>query len=114
MLDRLLAALCVVLVFASTAAHAEVGWCSWYGNENGQFRMANGQHFYPDRISCAHKTIKLGTRIRVTNLKTGRSIVCPVLDRGPYVRGRIVDLSRGAARALGVGGTARVRVEVVS
>jgi rare lipoprotein A len=60
---------------------------------------------------CAHKTRRLGSVARVTVIATGRSIACPINDRGPYVRGRILDLSFGAARALGVRGLARVRIE---
>lgn len=109
-----LALLCAWLCIAlAMPAAAETGIASWYGNENGQWRMANGRRYYPDRISCAHKTIKLGTQVRVTNLSNGRSIVCPVLDRGPYAPGRVLDLSRGAARAIGAGGLTRVRIEII-
>lgn len=112
---RLPGALCCALALLwligmAANALAETGVASWYGPESGS-TMANGKHFYPDRVSCAHKTLPLGTRIRVTDLGTGRSITCIVTDRGPYIRGRIVDLSRGAARALGMRGLAHVRVE---
>lgn len=110
--NRFAAALVAVLAFAwlPSAAAAETGIASVYGNENGQWRRADGKRFNPREIVCAHRTRELGSIIRVTVLATGRSIRCPVLDRGPYVRGRILDLSEGAARALGVRGLARVSI----
>ncbi len=91
-------------------AKAEEGMASVYGNENGQNRRADGKRYRPSQIGCAHKTRRLGSVVRVTVVKTGRSIMCPINDRGPFVRGRIIDLSTGAARALGVQGLARVRI----
>lgn len=82
-----------------------------YGNEHGQWRRADGKSYHPWSIGCAYKRGRLGAIVRVTVLKTGRSIRCTVNDRGPYVRGRIIDLSMGAARALGVSGLARVRID---
>lgn len=108
----ILAALCAALFSCSPpVAFAETGIASVYGNENGQVRRADGKRYIPSQVLCAHKTRKLGSVVTVTVLKTGRSIRCRVLDRGPFVRGRIIDLSFGAARALGVKGLARVRVE---
>lgn len=101
----LLAFACVV-----NSAHAETCIASWYGSESGN-RTASGERFHPEGISCAHKTRKLGSTVTVTMLQTGRSISCRINDRGPYVRGRCIDLSHGAARALGMGGTALVSVE---
>ena len=117
MLERLpawlLAALILLFAIASTVqmARAESGLASVYGNEHGQWRRADGKRFIPSQIVCAHKHRKLGSVVRVVNLETGRSIMCPIRDRGPYIRGRILDLSTGAARALGVHGLAKVRVE---
>lgn len=105
-------ALIAVALLASSlcTAHGETGIASVYGNEHGQWRRADGKRYYPWAIGCAYKRGRLGSIVRVTVLKTGRSILCPVNDRGPYVRGRIIDLSFGAAHALGVRGLARVRV----
>jgi rare lipoprotein A len=117
MLNRLAAALCAALIalFALGSliqiVRAESGIASIYGNENGQWRRADGHRFIPSQISCAHKTRRLGSVVRVTVIGTGRSIMCPVSDRGPYIRGRIIDLSTGAAHALGVSGLARVRLD---
>lgn len=75
-------------------------------------RTASGEHFNPGGYTAASRTLPFGTRLRVTNPKTGRSVVVRVNDRGPYVRGRSLDLARGAARALGIikQGTASVMV----
>lgn len=100
-----------VLLASLAGAHAETGTASVYGNENGQWRRADGNRYRPQQIGCAHKTRRLGSVARVTVIATGRSIHCTINDRGPYIRGRILDLSVGAARALGVRGLARVRVE---
>ena len=76
---------------------------------------ANGEAFNPNGLNAAHKYLPLPTHVRVTNLENRRSIIVRVNDRGPFVKGRIIDLSAGAARKLGFHkkGTARVRVETV-
>lgn len=117
MLNRLpaalLASLIVIFMLASAInfAHSEECTASYYGNEHGQYRRADGKRFNPAEIVCAHRTRPLGSVARVTVIGTGRSIPCPIRDRGPFVRGRCLDLSVGAARALGVRGLARVRIE---
>ena len=77
---------------------------------------ANGEAFHPNGLNAAHKYLPLPTFVKVTNLKNRRSIILRVNDRGPFVDGRIIDLSAGAARKLGFykRGTARVRVETVT
>src|SRR3546814_14815878 len=76
---------------------------------------ANGEKFRPDGITAAHKTLPLPSYVEVTSLQTGRTILVRVNDRGPFARGRIIDLSKGAAEQLGIraAGTAPVRVRVV-
>lgn len=101
------AALCCAVVMP---ARAETCIASWYGAESGR-QTASGQRFHPEGISCAHKHLPFGTVVTVTLLSTGRSITCRINDRGPFVRGRCIDLSHGAARALGLAGVGRVRVE---
>jgi rare lipoprotein A len=93
----------------------ETGIASWYGNEFDGRPTANGETFDEDRISAAHKTLPLPSIVRVTNLENDRSLVLRVNDRGPFVAGRIIDLSRRAAEKLGMlkNGTARVRVEIM-
>lgn len=99
-----------ILSVSLGAGRAEEGIASVYGYESGS-RRADGRPFRPNQVGCAHKTRRLGSVVRVTVTKTGRSIRCPINDRGPYIRGRIIDLSVGAARALGVRGLAHVHVE---
>lgn len=91
-----------------------LGRASWYGNESGN-RTANGERFRAKAVTGAHTTLPLPSYVEVTALATGRTILVRVNDRGPFARGRIIDLSRGAARLLGVGatGTAAVRVRRV-
>jgi rare lipoprotein A len=92
--------------------YTETGVASWYAEESGT-RTADGEVFNPDGLSAAHKTFPLPSVVEVTNLDNGRTIQVRVNDRGPFVDGRVMDLSRGAARALGVyaTGTARVRIK---
>lgn len=113
--NRFAAALVAVFViaFATWSFAAETGIASWYGPGFHGHRTASGERFNQNAISCAHKRLRLGSVVRVTDLRSGRSITCRINDRGPYVRGRVIDLSKGAARALGMGGLAKVRVEVV-
>lgn len=100
---------------ATTAAHAETGIASHYGPGFDGRRTASGARFNQFRVSCAHKTIRLGTWVRVTDLRTHRVIACIVTDRGPFIRGRVIDLSTAAARQLGMlsRGLAHVSVEAI-
>lgn len=66
---------------------------SWY---SAGARTANGARFDPNGLTCAHRSLPFGTRVRVSNIRTGRSVVCVVNDRGPFIRGRSLDLARGA------------------
>jgi rare lipoprotein A len=86
------------------------GIASFYGNESGS-RTASGQRFNQNAMTCAHRSLPFGTRLRVTLGE--RSVIVTVNDRGPFVRGRVLDLSTGAARAIGLGGTGRVVAEVL-
>ena len=88
------------------------GIASWYGKEFARKRTASGESFDPDGFTAAHRSLPFGTKVRVTNLANGRTVEVRVNDRGPWHRGRIVDVSHGAARALGFArqGTTRVRV----
>lgn len=91
----------------------EVTVASWYGPGFHGKRTASGSVFDMRKLTAAHRTIRLGTRVKVTALSTGRSVVVAITDRGPYVAGRGIDLSYAAARVLGVvnQGVARVRIE---
>jgi rare lipoprotein A len=105
------AMLCVAAIAVSSAAAAEVASC--YGNEHGQTRTAQGRPYNPNGLTAAHRMLPFGTRVRVTNLRTGASVVVRINDRGPFVRGRDIDLSLGACRAVGNSGLARVRLDYV-
>ena len=98
-----------------TVGWTQTGIASWYGEPFHGRTTAAGNTYDMDAISAAHQTIPFGTRIRVDNLDNGRSIDLDVTDRGPFVAGRILDLSRGAARELEMigPGTARVRITVI-
>ena len=97
----------------SSGGHSFSGMASYYGNESGS-KTASGQHFNQNAMTCAHRSLPFGTKLRVTH--GGRSVVVTVNDRGPFVRGRVLDLSTGAARAVGLtgAGVGRVTAEVVS
>jgi rare lipoprotein A len=88
---------------------------SYYGDEFAWRRTASGERYDPSKLSAAHRTLPLGTRLKVTNLHNGRSVLVTINDRGPYVGPRELDLSLGAARKLGMirRGIARVRIERV-
>ena len=99
--------------------YSEVGVASWYGKETrrqkGGKMTANGEAFDPKKPTAAHKYLPLPTHVRVKNLDNGRSMIVRVNDRGPFVKGRIIDLSAGAAKQLGFyrKGLARVKIETV-
>jgi len=90
----------------------EKGVASWYGEQFHNRNTANGEVFDMDLVSAAHKTLPLPSIVEVTDLDTGKKIKVRVNDRGPFVEGRIIDLSKGAAEKLGIyrKGVARVRV----
>jgi rare lipoprotein A len=92
---------------------AKVGQASWYGHEFAKRRTASGERFDPTKMTGAHRTLPLGTVVRVTNLRNGRSVLVKITDRGPYRRRREIDLSYGAARELGMlqRGVTPVRIE---
>jgi rare lipoprotein A len=77
-------------------------------------RTANGEHFNPMGMTAAHRTLPFGTRVRVTNARSGRSVVVRINDRGPFVHGRIIDLAMGAAQRIGLTGTAKVALQIVN
>ena len=94
----------------------ETGIASWYGPKFDGGRTANGEIFDMNGLSAAHRTLPLPSVVRVTNLENGRSMILRVNDRGPFARGRIIDVSRRAAQLLGFhrNGTARVRVQIMA
>jgi rare lipoprotein A len=99
-----------------TPIYSESGVASWYGPPYHNRLGANGTVYDENGISAAHRTLPMGSLIRVTNVKTGQSAVMRVTDRGPFVAGRVLDLSIGAAKAVGLwrAGTGEVRIDVFS
>ena len=93
----------------------QIGVASYYGSKFHKKRTANGEIFNMYKVSAAHKTYPLGTKVRVTNMENGKSIKLTINDRGPYVKGRIIDLSYKAARKIGFvnQGTTKVRIDVI-
>ena len=93
----------------------QIGIASYYGKKFHKKRTANGEIFNMYKVSAAHKSYPLGTKVRVTNLKNGKSIKLVINDRGPFVKGRIIDLSYKAARKLDFvnQGTVKVRIDVI-
>jgi len=100
---------------AADPAYDYLGYASWYGHESGN-QTANGERFRVNAVTAAHATLPLPSYLEVTNLVSGRTILVRVNDRGPFAgKNRIIDLSKGAAKQLGIreAGTAPVRVRVV-
>ncbi|HAC65401.1 MAG TPA: septal ring lytic transglycosylase RlpA family protein [Cyanothece sp. UBA12306] len=91
------------------------GMASWYGPGFHGRRTANGERYNQNGLTAAHKSLPFGTQVRVTNLNNGRSITVRINDRGPYAHGRIIDLSKGAARTIGLisSGVAPVQIEIL-
>jgi rare lipoprotein A len=95
----LLGALAVYALFTTGVHAAECGRASWYALHS---RTANGEMMNPSAMTAAHKTLPFGTKIRVVNKANGKSVVVRINDRGPFIRGRVVDLSKAAARSIGM------------
>ena len=105
----LASALLASTVILPMTASAQDGIASVYSGE----RTANGEYASASGFTAAHRTLPFGTHVRVTNHQTGRSVVVRINDRGPFVAGRIIDLTPAGARALGMDGLAHVSVDVV-
>jgi rare lipoprotein A len=104
----LIAITTAVLPFA--AAHAQSGVASHYSDLSV---TASGRSYSSGAMVAAHRSLPFGTKVRVKNPRNGRSIVVTIVDRGPFIKGRIIDLSRGAASALGFSGLQRVELAVL-
>lgn len=106
-------ALCAAMTLC---APAHAGKASWYGPGFHGRLTASGERYDQNAATCAHRSLPFDTEIRVTNLANGRSAVCRVTDRGPFVAGRVVDVSRAVAKRLGMlsAGTAPVRITVLN
>ena len=99
----------VITVWSSISANAQSGIASVYSNE----KTANGEYAHADRLTAAHRTLPFGTRVLVTNVSSGRSVIVRINDRGPYIAGRIIDLTPAGAKAIGSNGLAQVTLTVL-
>lgn len=107
----ILAAAIVYLIWTYPTHARECGIASWYAYTG--HRTASGEPYTGSSMTAAHKRLPFGTRVRVTVASTGSHVDVKINDRGPYVRGRIIDLSSAARRALGMGGTAAVCLDIL-
>jgi rare lipoprotein A len=98
----------------TASSFVEIGEASWYGPGFHGRKTANGERFDTHELTAAHKTLPFGTLLKVTNLENNLFTIVRVNDRGPYVRGRIIDLSKAAKEEIGMGGTAQVKIEQVT
>lgn len=111
----LAAAIVASLSFTVIEASAESGIASVYTvRSNGGTRTASGRPFRDGELTAAHRKLPFGTRVRVVSKRTGKSVVVTITDRGPFIRGRVIDLSMAAARVIGLGySIVPVRLEVI-
>lgn len=98
-----------ILLSTANLAHAQSGIASIYSGG----RTANGERALPHRLTAAHRTLPFGTLVRVTNRRNGKSVVVRINDRGPFVRGRVIDVTPAAAQALGFSGLAPVTLATI-
>ncbi len=104
-------ALALAVIGIPMAASAQTGIASVYGYSGG--RTADGERMLDGALTAAHRSLPFGTLVRVTNERNGRSVVVRINDRGPFVHGRVIDVTPAAARALGFSGLASVSLDVV-
>jgi len=102
-------------LYEARATHTEVGVASWYGGRWVGRLTANGETYLPGDMTAAHKKLPFNSMVRVTNLRNGKSALVRINNRGPFIRGRIIDLSVPAAKKIGMyeGGLAKVKLEVL-
>ena len=95
--------------------YSETGVASWYGKKFHGRKTASGERYNQNKMTAAHKTLPFGTRVRVKNLDNGKNVVVTINDRGPFKKGRVIDVSRAAAKKLGMinSGIAKVNIKVV-
>ena len=97
-------------VSGAEAKPIQSGGASWYGPGFHGRKTANGERFNAHALTAAHRSLPFGSRVRVTNARTGRSVVVRINDRGPFAGGRVIDLSKAAAQAVGISGVGRVKL----
>lgn len=101
---------------AKEPSHRLQGVASWYGHPHHGRLTASGQRFNMHELTAAHRTLPFGSRVRVVNLTNGRSVVVTITDRGPFIKGRVIDLSYAAGRRIALigPGTAPVRLKILN
>jgi rare lipoprotein A len=97
-------------ISGAEAKSIQSGGASWYGPGFQGKRTANGERFNTHALTAAHRSLPFGSRVQVTNERTGRSVVVRINDRGPFVGGRVIDLSKAAAQAVGISGVGKVKL----
>ena len=109
----ILSAALAAFVFLSAPVQAATGWASYYSCCT---LTANGERFNKHGLTAAHRTLPFGTKLKVTNLRTGKSVIVRVNDRGPFIKNRLIDLSLGAAKVIGLtkSGVAKVKITVLN
>lgn len=112
MIRHLGAAFAALFLVAQPVMAKSIGWASYY--KSGKV-TANGERFNPHGLTAAHRSLPFGTKVQVTNPRTGRSVVVRINDRGPFIKGRVIDLSLGAAKVIGLhkSGVAKVTYTVI-
>ena len=104
----------VFMTLLSTSIMADqIGIASWYGHPHHGRKTASGERYNMYGLSAAHRHIKLGSMVKVTNLDNNKTVIVKINDRGPFAKGRILDLSLGAKQQLAMGGTTKVKVEIL-
>jgi rare lipoprotein A len=120
----LIVACAMIMIFLSACSHRasvaipskyQTGQASWYGEKFNNSRTASGEKFNMNKLTAAHPTLPFNTVVRVENLKNGRTVKVRINDRGPFIKGRIIDLSREAAEKLDMirEGVVPVRIEIL-
>ncbi len=103
----------IAMLAVSSIAPVSASVASWYGGKFHGRLTASGEKFNKNELTAAHRTLTFGSKVKVTNKRTGKSTVVCINDRGPHVKGRTIDLSQGAAKAIGMKGLAQVTLEVL-
>lgn len=106
------ALLAIALILLPLTLSAEVGRASYYHDKFKGRITANGEIFRQEGATCAHKTLRFGTKVKIKNLTNGKTAKCRINDRGPFVKGRIIDVSKKVARKLGMVAAGVVKVKV--
>lgn len=112
---RMLCVAAFAAFFITPAVARGIGTASWYGGKDGLcgHRTASGERFNCRALTAAHRSLPFGTKVRLTNTKNGCSVIVRISDRGPFVRGRDIDVSPAAKKALCMSGLAKVKIDII-